>query len=150
MSTYKRILSAVLVFGFIGLVAACDNPVEDELDDDHAEVEGVALMVGGEEVVRVLEGEVTGELEIAADGGSVEIDVEFLDHDGDRIHAEDLDEDFSLGWEIADESVVTASQTGDWSFSLTPGAAGVTDLSVQLMHGGHADFTTPDIHVHVE
>lgn len=150
MSTFKSIFSVILVFGLIGLVAACDNPVEDEQDDDHAEVEGVALMVGGEEVVRVLEGEVTGELEIAADGGSVDVDVEFLDHDGDRIHAEDLDEDFSLGWELSEEGVVTATQTGTWSFSLTPVSAGVTDLSVQLMHGGHADFTTPDIHVHVE
>lgn len=145
------IAKTFLFVALIALAGACDNPAEDNEDDhDHAEVEGAILMVGGTEIVRVEEGEVSGEIEIEAGGSAVEIEVEWLDHDGDHIHGEDLDEEFSLGWQLEGDDVVTASQSDTWSISLTPVAAGETQFSVQLMHGGHPDFTTPNIHIHVE
>lgn len=135
----------------LSLMAGCDgNPVDDD-DHDHAEVEGLALILNGVEIYRVLEGVVsctpaTCGVTVAEGQETALITVEFLDHDGDEIHADDLDDDFSLGHVIADASIAEFEQhagDGKWSFHVHGEAAGQTRMQLQLLHVGHADFTTP-------
>lgn len=140
---------AVIVFFVMSGLVACDNPAEDD-HDEHADAEGLALVLGGEEVVRVEEAEVSGSLTVGVGETTSDITVEFLDHDGDEVHAEDLDEEFSLGVEIRGSEIVTVANTGRWTFTLQGDEAGDTAIRVQLLHDGHADFTTPDIPVTVE
>ncbi len=149
MFSYRRNGVAVIVFLLMSGLVACSNPAEDE-DEDHAEVEGLVLVLGGEEVVRVQEAEVTGSLTVEAGETTSDITVEFLDHDGDEVHAEDLDSEFSLGVEVRGSEIVTVANTGRWTFTLHGDEAGDTTIRVQLLHDDHADFTTPDISVTVE
>ncbi len=150
MFAYRRHGVAVIVFLLMSGLVACSNPAEDDHEEEHAEAEGLVLVLGGEEVVRVEEAEVTGSLTVGAGETTSDITVEFIDHDGDEIHAEDLDSEFSLGVEIRGSEIVTVAYTDRWTFTLEGGDAGDTVIRVQLLHDGHADFTTPDISVTVE
>ena len=141
---------AVIVFLIMSGLVACSNPAEDDDHDEHADAEGLVLVIGGEEVVRVQEAEVTGSLTVEAGETTSDIEVEFLDHDGHEVHGEDLDEEFSLGVEVRGSEIVTVASTGRWTFTLHGDEAGDTAIRVQLLHEGHADFTTPDISVTVE
>ncbi len=140
------------VFVILGGLTACSNPAEDDEDhDEHAEeIEGVALVLGDDEVVEVLDAGVTGSLSVEEGETTGEITVEFLDHDGEEVHAEDLDDEFSLGVEVQGDEIVTVAYPERWTFTLHGDEAGDTAIRVQLLHDGHADFTTPDIPVKVE
>ncbi len=142
----------LLVSALMGGLVACDNPAEDDHDhDDHAEeVEGVALVIGGDEAVRVLEAEVDGSLTVTEGETTGDITVEFLDHDGEEVHADELDDEFSLGVVVQGDEIVTVAYPGRWTFTLEGDEAGDTAIRVQLLHNDHADFTTPDISVTVE
>ncbi len=147
----RGVAAILFVFVIMSGLAACSNPAEDDDHDDHAEeIEGVALVLGGDEVVEVLEAEVTGSLSVDEGETTDDITVEFLDHDGEEVHAEDLDEEFSLGVEVQGSEIVTVANTGQWTFTLRGDEAGDTAIRVLLLHDGHADFTTPDIPVTVE
>ncbi len=150
MFVRKQYGVAVIVFLIMGGLAACSNPAEDDDHDEHADAEGLVLVLDDEEVVRVEEAEVTGSLTVGAGETTSDIEVEFLDHDGHEVHGEDLDEEFTLGVEVRGSEIVTVAYTGRWTFTLEGGDAGDTAIRVQLLHEGHADFTTPDISVTVE
>ena len=134
------------------LAACSDNPVDDD-HDDHAEAEGMALVINGVEVYRVLQGQVSCAQEpcgvtVSPGDETPLITVEFLDADGDEIHAEDLDDGSGLGYEIADETIAAVEQhaeDGAWRFHIQGLQAGTTRMQVMLMHGDHADFTTPPL-----
>jgi len=154
--TSKSILTSIFVLVLaVGFAACDDNPVADDNDndDEHAEVEGLLMEVNGAEVFRVLEGEVSCAqspcgVSVAAGDETPLISVEFLDHDGDHIHGEDLGDDFSLGFEIEDESIAEFEQhaeDGKWNFHIHGEQSGETKMQLQLLHVGHADFTTPPL-----
>ena len=140
----KKLAYLMLIASILGL-AACDNPVEE--DHDHAEVDGLILVSGSTHVVEVEEGVATGQLTITVGEDPVEFEVEFTDHDGHEIHAEDLDDEFSLAVISDDTAIATVTVEGRFGFMLDGIAAGTTEMEVQLLHDGHADFRTPKITV---
>ena len=147
-----RILSVLFLAGAF-LTACDDNPVDEDDDHDHAEVEGLVLIMNGATLVTVEDGEVSGHIHLAPGEESDLIRVEFMDGDGDEIHDEDLGDEFSLGHDIEDESIAEFEQhdeDGRWAFHIHAEAAGETDLTLMLMHNDHADFRTPAIEIHVE
>ena len=150
MFTYRRHGVAVIVFLLMSGLVACSNPAEDDHEEEHAEAEGLVLVLGGEEVVRVEEAEVTGSLTVGAGETTSDITVEFLDEDGNEVHVEDLDEELSLNVDIRGSEIVTVASTGQWTFTLEGDEAGDTAIRIQLLHDDHADFTTPDIPITVE
>ncbi|NNE69099.1 MAG: hypothetical protein HKN29_01915 [Rhodothermales bacterium] len=135
------------------ILSACDsNPVDDDDHDEHAaEIEGIAVVMNGAEVWRVLEGEVTCAdatcgFAIPAGSDTPLITVEFLDHDGDEIHGDELDSAFSLGHAFSQDGFAAFEQpveTERWTFQLEGVSAGTVAFQLQLLHNGHADFTTP-------
>lgn len=141
------ILTAVIL-----LMAACDNPVAVEDDDghDHAEAEGLILEQDAATVLTVQDAQVSDTLRVATGDTTGVYDVEFLDHDGNRIHGEDYDDDFSLSWNVRDEDVLALTREGRWSFMIAGLRVDTTAFALQLTHLGHPDFTTPDITVIVE
>ena len=134
----------------LGLAAACsDTPVDP--DDDHAEPEGVNLVMSGS-VVASYDGDEqawTGGLEVDVGASSSYITVQFVDHDGDPL---ELDDDLHLEVDVQNESIAAFTQgtSGEFGGNLEGREAGQTGLSFKLMHGDHADFiTTPvtaDVH----
>lgn len=141
LTTRIPLLSLLLLALF---AAACDsNPVEED-HDDHAEVEGMILTADGTELYHARGTESSGRITVAAGSTTDLITVQFLDHDGDPIHTEDLDAGFSFGWEVtgADLIDVVPEAGGAYAFRLQGRTAGSTTLKVGLKHAGeHFDFS---------
>ena len=105
--------STLGIFALAFLVASCgddDNPVDTEdHDEEHAEALGLIIRSSGEEIVRYENGEVDGEIEVGHGKETALLNVRFIAEDGD-LFVPDADEDFSLGWEIADEDIAEVEQ----------------------------------------
>ena len=160
----KRSMSALSIFALAVFVASCgddDNPVDPDdhddhadaggLNDDHAEAIGLIIRDSGVEIVRVESGEVTGEIEVGHGKETALLSVRFIAEDGD-LFTPDEDDDFSLGWEIADESIAEVehhAEDGAWAFHIVGLEEGETTIRITINHGGHADFASPEIDIHV-
>lgn len=163
MMTYTNNISTILLAFAISmtmLLAGCDNPAGDDDHDEHAEPRGLQLVMNGDVIWNYLNGEASDDhIDLEAGSETDLITIEWLDQDGDEIHAEDLDDEFGLGWEIANEDIASVeqhSEDGPWSFHLHGESAGETTMQIMLMHGDHADFSTPGVdqqdalQIHVE
>ena len=151
----KHIIPSVLC---IALVAAgCgddDNPVDAHHGEEHAEASGLISRDGGNggaEIVRNESGKVSGEIEVGHGKETALLSVRFIAEDGDLFspHTED---GFSLGWEIADESIAEVDQhaeDGAWNFHIVGLEDGKTTIRLKIMHEGHADFVSSEIEIHV-
>lgn len=130
--------------------SACKNPTSTE--EEHADAEGFVLTMNGADIVTQLPGgTISGEIELKPGDETDLISIYFLDDDGDRFQPDEPE--FSLGFKFKKDGIAEFEQheeDGTWSFHIHAAAAGITDLNLKLMHGGHSDFTTQDIHVHVE
>ncbi|MDR9418602.1 hypothetical protein, partial [Gracilimonas sp.] len=144
----KSVFTLLLLVSF---TAACSNSTSGE-EEEHSDPEGFVLKMNGQIIVEQLPGEsITGEFELAPGEETDLITIFFLDDDGDEFQPDE--EEVSLGVEF-DESGIAEfeqhSEDGKWSFHLHAESEGITDMRLMLMHGDHSDFTTQDIHVHVE
>lgn len=146
-STAKRFSVFALCMSTILIFSSCDNSTgPDDDEHEHTDPEGLELIHDGEVIIRYLDGEVT-ELEHLHyhAGEEYHFDVEFLDHDGDHIHAEDFEDSYSLGWDIEDGTVLEIEQHEEddrWSFHLVALTEGETKVQFMLMHIDHSDFST--------
>lgn len=140
-----------IITAFAIIFSACSNSTSSD-DHEHAEAEGFQLVMNGQTVVEQLpDQDLTGSFELTPGEETSLITIHFLDHDGDRFQPED--DDYSLGFEFEEEGIAEFEQhteDGKWSFHIHAEADGMTDLTLMLMHGGHADFQSQPIHVHVE
>lgn len=145
-TTYRTTLRWPLVlFLMAGILTACGgNPVEDD-HDEHAEVEGMVLEMGGVEIFRAEELQQTGQITVQVGSETDHIDVIFLDHDGEEIHADELsEEDFTFGYVVADPTVarITQEGTGAYAFRVEGLKVDTTTATIGLFHGGdHFDFS---------
>lgn len=159
-----KILSRILVVTLIaGALAACDsNPIEDNDDHEHtlSDIYRLELIMNGEEIV-VIEGAdladgYDNEIHVLEGEETPLISLEAFDEDGDEIHLDDLDDEYFLMAEIADETVAEFEQheeDGRWAFHIHGESQGTTTLELELMHNPdnpHSDYTTPEIPVEVE
>ena len=132
--------------------SACSNSTSSD-DHEHADAEGFILKLNGQEIVRQDPGgTLTGEIEIEPGEETDLITIYFLDDDGDEFQPEE--DEYSLGYEFDEDGIVEFEQhdeDGKWSFHLhAENIEDHTELTLKLLHGSHSDFTTQDIHVHVE
>lgn len=137
----------------VAVATACSDTADPE-PDDHAEAEGVQLLIGGR-AVATYDGDDqswTGGLTVGAGEESEEITVRFVDHDGDAVP---IDDDLYLEVSVADEDVAEfhADEPGAFEGHLDGVAEGETTAVFRLMHGavgsGHADFETTPVQVRV-
>lgn len=148
LSAAKAVLT---LFIFAGILTACSNSTSSE-DHDHGDAEGFRLKMNGQTIVEQLpEQDLTGEFELEPGQETDLITIYFIDHDGTEFTPDDPD--LTLGYEFEEAGIAEFEQhaeDGKWSFHLHAEAEGITDLRLMLMHNGHSDFTSQDIHVHVE
>ncbi|MYC71213.1 MAG: hypothetical protein F4X17_10950 [Gemmatimonadetes bacterium] len=150
----KRNVSALSIFALALFIASCgddDNPVDPDHHDDHAEAIGLIVRDSGAEIIRVESGAVTGEIEVGHGKETALLSVRFIAEDGD-LFTPDEDDDYSLGWEIADESIAEVEQhdeDGAWAFHIIGLEEGETTIRLKINHGDHADFVSPEIEIHV-
>jgi len=130
---------------------SCSNSTSSE-EEIHSEPEGFVLKMNGQDIVtQVPGGTVSGEFELEPGVETDLITIWFYDADGDEFQPEE--DAYSLGYEFADTGIAEFEQhteDGKWSFHIHAEAEGITELRLMLMHSGHSDFSTQDIHVHVE
>lgn len=154
MKTRSYRNSPLAVLAALALVLGACSDSMTETDDEHAEPEGVELVLGGQ-VIASYDGDTqtwTGELEVDEGEETAHITVRFVDHDGDPIP---IDDDLYLEVDIEDTSIAEFEQDtpGEFGGHLHGHMAGETDVTFKLMHGavgsGHADFVTQPVHAHV-
>ena len=145
-----------LLAGMLLITTGCEDDDHDhDHDEDHTDADGFVLETeGGTEVYREFEGAVTGEVVLSV-GETLELSVHFLDHEGNEIeHSEEEgeDEDHEDGLAVSENdatiAVVEVEDHEDGedhhgnALHIEGISAGSTSFKIQLMHEGHADYTS--------
>jgi hypothetical protein len=144
MTTYtpdslRRARRLAAMMSLVAAVAACDNPVTP--DHHEEDVHGVSILQGETEVARYFEGEISGELpDVAAGEEGPLLTIVFLDHDGEAVDVE-AEEGVSLRARTANAEIADFEVVG-FAGRVQGVAEGATTIIFDLMHGGHADFST--------
>jgi len=147
------LLTSMLLF-----TTGCEDDDHDhDHDEDHTDADGFILEdESGSEVYREFEGAMTGSVNLAV-GDTLELSVHFLDHEGNEIeHSEEEGEEHEDGLEVSgnDASVAIVEVEGHEeeedhdeehhgsALHVIGVSAGSTSFTLQLMHDGHADYTS--------
>jgi predicted nucleotidyltransferase len=138
-----------LIFAVALLFAGCSNPASNDDDhEEHTDPDTVEFLINGDVIVSYTYSSKTteGQFNVNAGEQTPLITAEFKDENGNEIHAEDLDDEYSFIWNIANTEIAEVVQTdsdGRWQFHITGKAAGETTVQFTLDHNGHPDFQTP-------
>ena len=161
---FLRALKPYIVFlltSMLMFTTGCEDDDHDhDHDEDHTDADGFVLEdESGTEVYREFEGAMTGSVTLAV-GDTLELAVHFLDHEGNEIeHSEEEEgEEHEDGLEVSgnDASVAVVEVEGHEEEEEHDGeeehhgaalhvigvSAGSTSFQLQLMHDGHADYTS--------
>lgn len=148
-----------LLTGMLLFTTGCEDDDHDH-DEDHTDADGFVLEdESGVVVYREFEGDVTGGITVAV-GEVLELAVHFLDHEGNEIeheeeegeeHADDGDglvvseNDASVAIvEVEDheEGEEGEEEHHENALHIEGVSSGTTNFKLQLMHDGHADYTS--------
>ena len=151
-----RAIKAHLVFMLIGMfffTTGCeDDDHNHDHDEEHTDADGFVLEdESGSEVYREFEGAMTGTVTLSI-GDTLELLVHFLDHEENEIeHEGDEDEEDELVISENDSNIaiveVEEHEEGEeehheMAIHVIGVSAGSTSFKLQLMHEGHADYTS--------
>ena len=151
-----RAIRAHLVFMLIGMflfTTGCeDDDHNHDHDEEHTDADGFVLEnESGSEVYREFEGAITGTVTLSV-GDTLELSVHFLDHEGNEIeHEEEEEEEEDLVISENDSNIaiveVEEHEEGEvehheMAIHVIGLSAGSTSFKLQLMHEGHADYTS--------
>ena len=142
---------AFLLTSMILFTAGCEDDDHDHYhDEEHTDADGFVLEdESGTEVYREFEGGTTGTVTLAV-GDTLELSVHFLDHDGNEIEHDEGDED-ELSVSENDSNIavfeVEEHEEGEeehhgMALHVVGVSTGSTSFKLQLMHDGHADYTS--------
>ena len=147
-------LVAVLALCVVG--CGSDDPVSPQ--EEHFEPKGLVIIESGRPIFRYFQGRIDASggladhLDAPLNEETPHWRIQFLDENGDDLASPDYPE-FTLGWEIADTDILEVVQDpgdeGKFEFHLRGLKEGETTITLMVNHGGHADFRTVAIPVHV-
>ena len=155
---FIRAMKAHLVFMLVGMfliTTSCEDDDHDhDHDEDHTDADGFILEnEDGTEMYREFEGAMTGSLTLGV-GDTLELSVHFLDHEGNEIeHEEEGQEDHEDGLVVSENDANIAvvevedheeggEEHHEMAIHVIGVSAGSTSFKLQLMHDGHADYTS--------
>jgi len=145
--------TTLLFTGALLFTTGCEDDAHDDHEEGHTDADGFILEdAAGSEVYREFEGTVTGSVTLAV-GETLELSVHFLDHEGNEIaHEEEGEEDHEDGLVVSENNASVAvveveeHEEGEdhhgMAIHVQGVSAGSTSFKVQLMHDGHADYTS--------
>ena len=149
-----RAIRAHLVFMLIGMflfTTGCeDDDHNHDHDEEHTDADGFVLEnESGSEVYREFEGAITGTVTLSV-GDTLELSVHFLDHEGNEIeHEEEEEEDLVISENDSNIAIVEVEEHEEgeeehheMAIHVIGLSAGSTSFKLQLMHEGHADYTS--------
>ena len=149
-------IKAHLVFMLIGMLlftAGCeDDDHNHNHDEEHTDADGFVLEdESGSEVYKEFEGALTGTVTLSI-GDTLELSVHFLDHEENEIEhegdEEDEDElvisenDSNIAIVEVEEHEEGEEEHHEMAIHVIGVSAGSTSFKLQLMHEGHADYTS--------
>jgi hypothetical protein len=142
------VLIAVL---FIAGCSSEDDPVTPPAD--HFQPEGITILSGVDTLVSYFQGVVRHGDTLRAPAGnnlSPHWNIRFMD--GNRTQITPPATTHRLGWIIANNAVaeVYRDPGDEWDFHLRGKESGITTITLRVLHGDHADFTTVPIPVLVD
>ena len=143
-----------LLASMILFTTGCEDDDHDH-DEDHTDADGFILEdESGTEVYREFEGAMTGMVTLAV-GETLELSVHFLDHEGNEIEHEEGEEEEEHDDELVvsenDASVAVVEvedheegeeEHHEMALHVVGVSTGSTSFKLQLMHEGHADYTS--------
>ena len=137
-----------LLTSMILFTAGCeDDDHNHDHNEEHTDADGFVLEDGsGIEVYREFEGAVEGAVTLSV-GDTLELSVHFLDHDGNEIeHEEEEKDELSVSENDSNVAVVEIEEHEEEHHEMAIHVIGVnvgsTSFKLQLMHDGHADYTS--------
>ena len=151
-----RAIRAHLVFMLIGMflfTTGCeDDDHNHDHDEEHTDADGFVLEdESGSELYKEFEGTMTGTVTLSV-GDTLELSVHFLDHEGNEIEhegdEEDEDElvisenDSNIAIVEVEEHEEGEEEHHEMAIHVIGVSAGSTSFKLQLMHEGHADYTS--------
>jgi len=159
----------LLTLSFIVLIASsCSDPSSSDGDEDHADVDGLELLINDVVVYKEFDGayyiegtvsEVSPVISIEVNE-TLDITVHFLGPDGNEIEHEEEEEEEELNFTITDDGIISIEMEAhndhedeghhELVFELTGIASGSTDFKISLAHGDHSDYVSKLISVTVE
>ena len=146
---FLRAMKPYVVFLLTSMIlftAGCEDDDHDH-DEEHTDADGFVLEDGnGTEVYREFEGAVEGAVNLSV-GDTLELSVHFLDHEGNQIEHEEGEEDeLSVSENDSNVAVVEIEEHEEEHHEMAIHVIGVnvgsTSFKLQLMHDGHADYTS--------
>ena len=148
-----RTYTTLLFTGALLFTTGCEDDAHDDHEEGHTDADGFILEdAAGSEVYREFEGAATGSVTLAV-GETLELSVHFLDHEGNEIaHEEEGEEDHEDGLVVSENDASVAvveveeHEEGEdhhgMGIHVQGVSAGSTSFKLQLMHDGHADYTS--------
>ena len=151
-----RAIKAHLVFMLIGMflfTTGCeDDDHNHDHDEEHTDADGFVLEdESGSELYKEFEGTMTGTVTLSV-GDTLELSVHFLDHEGNEIDhegdEEDEDElvisenDSNIAIVEVEEHEEGEEEHHEMAIHVIGVSVGSTSFKLQLMHEGHADYTS--------
>ena len=148
-----RTYTTLLFTGALLFTTGCEDDAHDDHEEGHTDADGFILEdAAGSEVYREFEGAATGSVTLAV-GETLELSVHFLDHEGNEIaHEEEGEEDHEDGLVVSENDAnvavveVEEHEEGEdhhgMAIHVQGVSAGSTSFKLQLMHDGHADYTS--------
>ena len=145
--------TTLLFTGALLFTTGCEDDAHDDHEEGHTDADGFILVdAAGSEVYREFEGAATGSVTLAV-GETLELSVHFLDHEGNEIaHEEEGEEDHEDGVVVSENDASVAvveveeHEEGEdhhgMAIHVQGVSAGSTSFKLQLMHDGHADYTS--------
>lgn len=132
---------------------ACSSNSASSDQEEHFEADGWNLYWPDWTLAySVFQGKIDSTLEtmsVNANCLSEHINIKFLDENKEQISGP-TDEEHSLGWVVADTSILDIEWEGGWGFHLHGLQEGETTLQLQVKHHDHADVKTPEIKIIVD
>ena len=149
-----RAIKAHLVFMLIGMLLFTTGCEDDDHnhnhDEEHTDADGFVLEdESGSEVYKEFEGAVTGTVTLSV-GDTLELSVHFLDYEGNEIeHEEDEEDELVISENDSNIAIVGVEEHEEgeeehheMAIHVIGVSAGSTSFKLQLMHEGHADYTS--------
>ena len=155
-NTLKSSLAFLLSFSLFFVTGCEDDDHDHDHDEDHTDADGFILEdASGSELYREFEGAVTGSITLGVND-TLELSVHFLDHDGLEIEHEEEDHDEEEGdglvvsetdpsvaiVEVESHDEEEGEEEHGNAIHIIGVGVGSTSFQVQLMHDGHADYTS--------
>ena len=144
---FLRAIKPHVVFLLTSMILFTAGCEDDDHDEEHTDADGFVLEKGsGIEVYREFEGAVEGAVNLSV-GDTLELSVHFLDHEGNEIeHEEEEEDELSVSENDSNVAVVKVEEHEEEHHEMAIHVIGVnvgsTSFKLQLMHDGHADYTS--------